>query len=205
MHKFVRMDVAKVINENQLKIRTLKSGQLLVNSVHIPPAQSIIQCDSGTSVADAVKAVGFLLSDASGLTPTYKTIISLQYEHGLRISEVLNLTWDSYLGENRLVLKSSKKSDNRVLWFSDKWQYLALCKVNAINPFLYISRFAVHRFYKKNGLYVPASASHKGVSTHLFRHHLASKLHSSNVEGDLISDVLRHKNKENKKFYINKV
>jgi integrase len=182
---------------NLTKARMIHPTNKLMKS----SAQYAILCaqpgDAKTLSETIIRRIG----EDPTLSIIVKAMVELQFTHGLRISEALNMSYSDLLPANRIRIKSLKGSIQRIIVFNDSYGYFNFCRKTHAKPFDGISRFCIYRIYKKLGIMYKDSTSSYMSITHAPRHILAAELQKSDKENAYTSDFLRHKSKESLKHY----
>jgi len=152
-----------------------------------------------------------LLDRAKGKSPRDYCMILLAYRHGLRASEVCNITMDSVDLEGRNIRCERGKGS------ISNWQQLLKDEVTAIKtwlrrrpksdcPFMFlsrkggaVSRSQFFRIFKAlaEGSGLPASKCHP----HVLKHSLGSHLANSSMPVQVIQQRLGHRNIQNTMVY----
>lgn len=173
-------------------------------SVKNPFAHNANLCGVPTDTNPLMLKALYLSSSGSPWPPVLRSILELQLQHGLRISEVLRLRVVDLLSFSKVRIKTSKRGYNRIVSHHDGSGYLAKCKKFSIIPFADYNRFYIYREYRREGLMLFHSKDKKYSVTHLFRHLLLSQLNKEINEKELISKFIGHKKMESLKSYIPK-
>ena len=173
-----------------------------VKSVIKPPAQTTTSCYPGKQDYVYINSLLSKIDKLKMLDLKLYYIAQIQFEQGLRISEVLNLRVYDLMPSGHFYIKSAKGSNNRVYFVASVANYFITCKKNGVDPFANYNRFFVYRQYKKLGIDFYNSKTCKHSVTHAFRHIIANEIYKNVDDTETVSDFLRHKNKENYKYYV---
>lgn len=131
-----------------------------------------------------------------------KVVIHLSLDYGLRISEILNLTFSDLLPGMKVLIRGLKHSNNRIISNVFYWEYLKLfLKSNKSIGSIY-SRFYYYRLFRRLGISFEINGSSKKAVTHAGRHLNGLMLHSSGVQTEDIKTFIGHKNIKSTNFYI---
>jgi site-specific recombinase XerD len=133
-----------------------------------------------------------------------KAVILLLLEHGLRISEVIRLDASCLLPGSRLLVRGSKRSNDRLIqsvsYSSDLFFYLkTFGRIDNV-----YSRFYIYRLCKKLGISFESSISSKISVTHAGRHLFAEILNESGVSLENIQSFVGHKSSKSTQCYVGK-
>jgi integrase len=168
-----------------------------------PSAQSAILCDVNDSDKLESERLWNVIHANSNIDTTLKAIIEVMLLGGLRVSEVLNIKWQNISNTGQIKYKSSKGSYDGFIYPVLYRSFWINCKLNRfVFPSSY-NRFFLYREFKKIGISSENRFGTKNAVTHLFRKLKATDIF--NIENDIddVKEVLRHKNINSTKFYIN--
>ena len=172
------------------------------NKVPIRPAQSAKLCYDRSSRLSASEALLSKLLVRRDISQVDKSILELQFVHGLRVSEVLGIRVVDLLSLHRIRINSKKGSISRVIVHVDSSGYLDKCRRIGMSPYSLYSRFYVYRLYKRLGIsYTKPGAKHSAV-THAPRHWAAHEIVQLDKSKELGSDFLRHKSGRSIESYV---
>lgn len=175
-----------------------------VNSVTTPPALSAKLCELSHNTSAALDALYNNIQKLNLYNPLVYYIASLQFEHGLRISEVLHISHYNLLNTGHFYLSGAKGSNSRVYYSSVTRAYFIRCKKYNFDPFDDINRFFVYRTYKKFAISF-TDFEHKHTSvTHAMRHYIAQEIYDTKKDTAIVGDFLRHKSKTSTDYYVDK-
>ena len=164
-------------------------------------AQTTRLCENSMSLEQSNSIVLDSIEILRYRNPILFVIAMLQYQFGLRISEVLAITcYDISVG-GYIKINSKKGSFERIIHSGISSEYMLRCKSNNVDPFVEINRFYVYREYKKVGLSMKFGDNEKSSVTHLFRH--IAGLNAKSVTNDLESRArhLGHKSTKSTQYY----
>ena len=130
----------------------------------------------------------------SDTTPkVVKAVAWLLFEHGLRITEVLNIQKCDISRQGRIRIKGLKGSNDRIvtpIMFAQFWQSLPDFMLPLGSVY---SRFYFYRWFKRIGIYDVFGNNKRFSVTHMFRHHLALSLKNEFDDTALTQRVLGHR------------
>ena len=178
-----------------------KTGYITVNVAWILDLQP-----NPSSLAQRILSEGQVLTMIA-LEPSVRnrTILRLLYLAGLRVSELVNLTWANLIergndqGQLHIVGKGTKERD--ILLRADIWQELLLLRQGSTEPEVFLSRCRhgegsrrlgrdritkmVHKAAERAGI-------HQDVSSHFLRHSCASHALERGASIALVQQTLGH-------------
>jgi integrase len=128
-------------------------------------------------------------------------LVSLQHQHGLRISEVLNISPNDITRQGNIIIRTLKKGENRIVTPIIGLAYFIDCKRYNIYPFQDFDRFMIYRIYKKAGIVYKGKGNSKNSVTHAFRHLNTLSLKNDNIDKDIIKKSLGHKSEKTQSEY----
>lgn len=131
-------------------------------------------------------------------------IQELQFFNGLRISEVLRVRLSDVTKSGQIMIRGSKKSNNRLITPAFSNILLMQCKANRLEPFATIDRYYVYRQYKKSGISKKFAHASNNAVTHLFRYVKVNELHVQNVSNSDIQQFIGHKSIKSTEHYVKK-
>ena len=143
-----------------------------------------------------------------------KMIIRIMLDAGLRLSEVINLTWNNVDMENASIkIISGKNNKDRILWINDKalgelkeWKLRQEKKLEKKSEMVFTTRTGgmlspsnlrkmVYNYTDKAGI------TYKQVSPHTFRHTFATDLYRKTKDLRLVQKALGHANLSTTQIY----
>ena len=98
-------------------------------------------------------------------------------------------------------LKVKKRGKDRIVHAGEAAQYMIKCKKNSIKPFDILTRFSVHREFKKYGISVRLKGRSRNTTTHLPRHIVAKSLKSAGMTIEESRKVLGQTSIKSTEFY----
>lgn len=125
----------------------------------------------------------------------------LQFEHGLRISEVIGIRSYHITSSGSILIKAKKGSVDRVVYSQEVASYMLDCRRKVIDPFVELDRYYVYREYSKVGLCYIRAGDTRGKVTHLFRHLIAKVNNQAGIDISITQNKLGHKNVKSTKHY----
>jgi len=137
-----------------------------------------------------------------GISELDKAVIMLLLEHGLRISEVLRLELNDFIGSSKILVHSLKNSQNRII--TNAYGHLVLKKhVEQWGCIGFIfSRFYYYRLLSKIGCSFQFGSNSKHSVTHAGRHLVSLELSQGNVNLSDLQAFLGHKSIKSTERYI---
>lgn len=130
----------------------------------------------------------------------YYIVIMLEYS-GCRISEVFKISPKDIASNGSFILKSSKNSDNRIIFIKELQEYLLDCKMKSIYPFRSYDRYFVYRNLKKLGVGARFGNCKNYSVTHFFRHDLLLSLHNVDKSSEVSKSFIGHKSIKSTRIY----
>ena len=133
-----------------------------------------------------------------------RAFVSLQLNNGLRVSDVLNISYSDITPRGQILVRQGKGSISKVV--SD-FQYIDFyldCKQRKLNPFSDYNRFFIYRLYKKYDIYQKNKGQKNASITHAPRKILAQSLQNDGFTLDEIRVALGHNSKRSTEYYIDK-
>lgn len=175
-----------------------------IKSVVVSPAQSnkllLDRMEVDNSEFDRICSI--IQNDKLPLV--LRAVIELQFLHGLRISEVLNITASDITRNGRIRIKGLKGSFDRFVLSSNFIEFWTCSGIPLLPLCRCYSRFYFYREYKKLCIGARFGNSHNNSVTHWFRHAVAldsiETFHSINDT----KIVLGHKNSKSTQKYVTK-
>jgi len=128
-------------------------------------------------------------------------IIKLMYDNGLRVSEVLNISYYDILPNGNILIKGLKKSNNRIIFSTEFKEFFNNCKKHFITPFNGYDRFYIYRILKSFNISIKTKNSSKNSVTHSFRHLYIHNLKSVDIDLKTIQQQVGHKSIKNTANY----
>jgi integrase len=138
------------------------------------------------------------------LAQVLRCVIELQFLHGLRISEVLNITSLDITRNGRIRIKGLKGSFDRFVVSSNFTEFWTVTGQHLLPLSTTYSRFYFYREYKKLGIGAHFGNSLNKSVTHYFRHAVAL---DSQEKFENLTDtkmVLGHKSIKSTEKYVTK-
>ena len=130
--------------------------------------------------------------------------ISLQFSAGLRISDLLKLTYRD-ISSNLLITVLQSKGSNALvvqpIYFRDVWREV---REEKLAPFQFYDRFVFYRISKRYGLVLSNGKGRNNSVTHAGRKYLAREMYSANNDINVAKEALGHKSANSTKYYIDK-
>lgn len=173
-----------------------------VNAVLSSITQSTIQCEPGSELAKAVKAIYTLLLRNTEVSRTDKAVIELQLISGCRIGSVLQITPKdvSEFGQVRIPPEKGGQSVivtpqlYRDVWLGIRKQGLILSQFR--------DRFYFYRLYKKYGIYATIEGNTNSSVTHVMRHAAISGTESFDINERERANYAGQKSTKSQESYL---
>lgn len=175
-----------------------------IKSVLKPPAQTVIPCASNTQDTLQFSAYITQLNIIKQIDVKVYYIINIMLYGACRISEVLLIKYHNISLLGQILIKSSKKSPQRIITIPNCIDYLVSCKNNCVDPFNDYNRFYIYRLMLKYGMVFESVRSSKKSVCHSARHINFADMRQSGYSQDEISSKNIHKNQKNLVYYGNK-
>jgi integrase/recombinase XerD len=133
----------------------------------------------------------------------HKTILSIIYGCGLRISEIINLKLEDILyNEKRIKIVQSKGNKDRFIPISDTNLELIKQYINKYHPKIYlINGQNLEKYSKKSIENIVKKLISPILSTHSLRHMYATHLYEKGVDLNKIQKLLGHKDIKSTQIY----
>lgn len=191
-----------VLNFEKL-LKTLNSNNASLRSkpVEVSSAQYNTKLYESSGESERIMSICSSVFANPSIPEFMKAVISLQMEHGLRISEVLNIKKTDISHRGYILIKSLKGSKNRLVspsffrqfWFDSPPLTFPLSRL--------YSRFYFYRWYKKLGLYSTYGTNSTASVTHVFRHELGLHLKNKFNELEVSKSFLGHVSSKSTEAY----
>jgi len=166
------------------------------------PAQSTNLCVPGNSHKVDFNQILLNIEKIKNYNNIVYYVANIQFELGLRVSEVLSISFSDILPSGHFYLKGSKGSKNRVYFCTATSSYFSKCAQSGCEPFSGYNRYFIYRTYKKFGINFQFQGSKKQSVTHAFRHAVANEIYNNSKDMETVGDFLRHKSKNSTKYYV---
>jgi integrase len=129
-------------------------------------------------------------------------IIKILYLHGLRISEVLDISIYDHIKEDIWLIRVKKGGDNTTITISN-WKKILMLS-GGLNGKLFgsINRQTIHRTCVKYSLTIKKKNSVKNATTHSFRNNNAKLLMQKFGSSEIVKDIMNHKSKKSQETYL---
>ena len=187
--------------ENLLKTLNSNNAKLRSKPVEITSAQYNRKLHESSGESERIMTICSGVFANPDIPEFMKAVISLQMEHGLRISEVLNIEKNDISQRGYILIKSLKGSKNRLVspsfyrqfWFNSPPLTFPLSRL--------YSRFYFYRWYNKLGLYATYGNNSTASVTHIFRHELGLHLKNKFNQLEVSKSFLGHVNAKSTEAY----
>jgi site-specific recombinase XerD len=130
-----------------------------------------------------------------------RVVASLVFQHGLRISEILNIKGIHIYPNDKLMIHGLKRSKNRLIHMGDVAVYLNRYRGSSSYVFEAYNYDYFYREFKKRGWYISVSSSSKLAVTHSGRHLLAQSMTVEGLEIEDLQEYIGHRNINTTKRY----
>lgn len=178
-------------------------GQVRTNFGESSCAHSTRVCDSVSAEYLALEAKVSSLIASTSLSLLEKLAISLQFENGLRISELLSLRYEHINSRGQIFVKGLKNSNDRLIQLPHINRFSFAASGGCGYIFEGFSRFYFYRLYKKLGLYVELENSKYNSVTHCFRHLYLESVVKDYNSLELAQQAIGHKSINSTMHYTN--
>jgi integrase len=159
-----------------------------------PSAQIKTLCDDGQEQDATTKRLLELVTKMKPYSNQLYYIAVLMIEGSLRVSEALAIEPRHITASGKVLVKSLKKGEERLISAGDAKEFLLKCRnVNRI-PFEGCSRFWVYREFKKFGIQFQSSTSSKASVTHAIRHIITASNRTVTNSNQVLAKELGHRN-----------
>jgi integrase len=131
-----------------------------------------------------------------------KAVTLLMMQHGLRITEAINISGDDIDSQMRIYVRGLKGSKNRIIspsFYIQTWGEYRNKKFSIGSVY---DRFYFYRLFVKYGIYSQYGNNVKRSVTHSFRHDMCISLQSSDVDKIDIQFSVGHKAPSSTDFYL---
>lgn len=133
---------------------------------------------------------------------TLKAFISLQFQSGARVSDLLKVTYRNITDNLNVIIRQGKGSRAIIVKPAEFEEFWKNVRDNKLSPFDLYNRFSIYRLYKKIGIsYDEAGKLHKSV-THAPRKLLAQDIYERSNEITDAQAALGHKSNNSTKYYL---
>jgi integrase len=173
-----------------------------VNSVLSPCTQSASLCELDNNQLSALNACLYFIYSNPKAATLERVLVDLMLSGGLRISEVLNPAGFKVNMLGQVYVIGSKGSENKLVTplFMREWWLANKC--NGFNPFFNYSRFAVHRMFVRNGIFLCGSSGYKNKTTHSLRHLNVALMQLMELPKEELSRLIGHKSFSAINYYL---
>lgn len=129
--------------------------------------------------------------------------ISLQFTAGLRISDLLKITYRD-ISTNLLITVEQSKGSNALvvqpIYFREVWREI---RQEKLSPFYFYDRYVFYRISKRYGLIISNGKGRNDSVTHAGRKYLAREMYSASNDIHTAKEALGHKSANSTKYYVN--
>ena len=140
---------------------------------------------------------------AGNYSEALKAFVSLQFKHGLRVSDILNIHYSDITNSNNIIIHQGKRSMKKIVRDDDFFDFWKNCKTSKINPFENYDRFYIYRLYRRIGIKHTERGRKRNSVTHAPRKLLAQDMEKSDFDITEIQTALGHRGKRSTEYYLN--
>ena len=130
--------------------------------------------------------------------------ISLQFSAGLRISDLLKLTYRD-ISTNLLITVLQSKGSNALvvqpIYFREVWREI---RQEKLSPFYFYDRYVFYRINRRYGLVLSNGPGRNDSVTHSGHKYLAREMYSASNDIHIAKEALGHKSANSTKYYVDK-
>lgn len=153
-----------------LKVIAKKTNGTGTKSVTTAPAQTFDLCKDDQEPAQLHLQISSALKHWQINYPILYYFATIQLQTGARVSEILRLHSKEITPDGRILIRSLKGGNDRVVQISDLAPWLNLERSKSRYLFRDLTRFVIHHNYVKQGISAYFGNNQKRSTTHLFRH-----------------------------------
>lgn len=141
--------------------------------------------------------------NSNNYSEALKAFVSLQFKHGLRVSDVLNIHYSDITNAGNIVVHQGKRSMKIIVRDDEFFDFWKNCKVSKTNPFQNYDRFYIYRLYRRIGIKHTEAGRQRNSVTHAPRKLLAQDMEKSDFDITEIQTALGHRGKRSTEYYLN--
>ena len=133
-----------------------------------------------------------------------KAGIMLMVDEGLRVSDMLKLTWQNVSNDGRVIVRQGKSSATLVVtprFYSDVWRRFAVSKASMC---YYLNYMQIYRMFRDLGLSLEEHENGNASVTHIGRKLVAREVYRVAGNIDDSAAALGHKSTRSTQYYIQK-
>lgn len=171
-------------------------------SVLSPSAQSTRPCVQGFDYVASYKQLRGIVDSLKNENSILHDLFLIMLESGCRVSEVLRLRFCDVFGINKVYIRASKGSSDRIVSVSGLVNKKILNRSDKDLIFNYFDRFFVYRFSRDYIINKMDSGLFFDKATKIFRYSLASAVYQETENLETVANLLGHKNVDNARYYI---
>jgi len=171
-------------------------------SVSTPTAHSIIPCVVGFDYVASYKQLRGVIDSLKNENSILHDLFLIMLESGCRVSEVLRLRFCDVFGINKVYIRASKGSSDRIVSVSGLINKRILNRNDKDLIFCYFDRFFIYRFSRNHIVSKMDSGLFFDKATKIFRYSLASAVYQETESIETVAGLLGHKNEDNARYYI---
>lgn len=175
-----------------------------VKSVLTPNAQTTTLCAADSVQVTAVMSALTKLLASPDIPGRLKAGISLMFQEGLRVSELLRIRGTDVKRNLAIVIRASKGSENRLVHpvsFRQEWQRFQGSAISIGDDY---DRFFVYRLFKSYNIQLDHVSGQNRSVTHSLRYLYIRQLSADKVDLELIQKSIGHKSINSTNYYENK-
>lgn len=172
------------------------------NSVLIPSAQTTKLCmisNTDETELNIERAVSIIIRNESKLIAF---IVCIMYRYGMRISEVLSISYKNITKRNQIIIQGCKGSSDRFIDMSDFLDVIVQIKHGNFKLSDIYNRFFIYRLLKKYNIGNFQQYGTKTAVCHSFRYQFAKSIQENTNNIETTAHIIGHKNTSNTKKYV---
>lgn len=136
------------------------------------------------------------------LTDYLRAYIRLQFDYGLRISDMLRIDCNSINSDLSIIVNQSKGSNRLIIYPRSDIHIWQAIKKYGIRPMQYYSRYSMYRLYKKIGLSLPSEQNVNNSVTHSARKIKARQIYNDTQSVEVTAQTLGHRSRNSTMYYL---
>ena len=142
------------------------------------------------------------LMAADNVAVNILALVDLQFQTGIRISDLLSIDFSNVTERIHIVIDQGKGSRKLVVSPSNFRDYWMNVRVNKLKPSAGLNRFFFYRLYKKYGIELDRGANKNKCVTHAARKLVGKELYRRENNIEDVQAGLGHRSKRSSEFYI---
>lgn len=187
------------------QVRSVAASSASANAVLDTVAQFTKLCASDFNRINAI--VSEIRDDtrAFRLSAYERALVLLQFETGLRVSELLRISFGSVNQFGYITVKASKGSADRIIISSDNLRFWLNVYNHKIMLSGLVDRFYYYRLLKRLGITLSLESLRNASVTHLFRYLVVYRMLSGNSSIEAVQRFLGHRSINSTLHYLNHI